>query len=85
MLTLPVLFVSNALYPLASLPAWMRFGARLNPMSYAVDGLRQTLFQGSTSMAAGELIPLWLCFVVVVAFGISGMLLAYVVFRKSIK
>ncbi|MFC2018751.1 ABC transporter permease [Chloroflexota bacterium] len=85
MFTLPTLFVSNALYPLASLPTWMRFCARANPMSYAVDGLRHTLFQGSANMAGSELIPLWLCFVVVLAFGIFGMLLAYVAFRRSTK
>lgn len=48
-------------------------------MSYIVNGLRQTLFQSSFS---GELIPLWLCFIVVVAFAVFGMLLAYISFRK---
>ena len=85
MLTLPTLFVSNALYPLASLPTWMRVLARANPMSYAVDGLRQTFFQGSTTMPVGDLIPLWLCFVVVVAFAIFGMLLAYASFKKAMR
>ncbi len=82
MLTLPLLFVSNSLYPLASLPTWMRVVAQGNPMSYVVDGLRQTIFQSST---AGSDFALWLCFLVVALFAVFGMLLAYFSFRKSMK
>ena len=82
MLTLPLLFVSNSLYPLASLPTWMRVVAQGNPMSYVVDGLRQTIFQSSTT---GSDFALWLCFLVVVLFAVFGMLLAYFSFRKSMK
>jgi len=82
MLTLPLLFVSNSLYPLASLPTWMRVIAQGNPMSYVVDGLRQTIFQSSTT---GSDFALWLCFLVVALFAVFGMLLAYFSFRKSMK
>ena len=85
MLTLPLLFVSNSLYPLASLPTWMRITSQLNPVSYMVDGLRQTAFQSSATLASGELLPLWLCFLVVAAFGVFGMMLAYVAFKRSLK
>lgn len=85
MLTLPLLFVSNALYPMASLPAWMRIGAQMNPVSYVVDGLRQMVFENGAALADGSVLPLWLCFTVVAAFGLFGILLAYVAFRKSIK
>jgi ABC-2 type transport system permease protein len=60
-LNLPLLFLSNALYPLATMPAWMRIFAYLNPTTYAVDGLRQSLF------GAGNL-PVWLNFAVLIAF-----------------
>ncbi len=85
LLTLPLLLMSNALYPLASLPTWMQVGARLNPTSYVVDGLRQMVFDNSATLSGAELLPLWLCFLVVAAFGVFGMLLAYVSFKKSIK
>jgi len=85
MLTMPLLFLSNALYPIASLPTWMQIGAKINPVSYAVDGLRQTLFDSSSSLAGGEFLPLWLCFIVVVVFAALGMLLAYSLFKKSVK
>ena len=82
MFTLPLLFVSNSLYPLASLPTWMRVVAQGNPMSYVVDGLRQTIFQSSTT---GSDFALWLCFLVVALFATFSMLLAYFSFRKSMK
>lgn len=39
-ITLPVTFVSSAFVPLAALPGWMQGPALLNPMTYAVDGMR---------------------------------------------
>ena len=85
MLTMPLLFLSNALYPMASLPTWMQIGAKINPVSYAVDGLRQTLFDSSSSLAGGEFLPLWLCFVVVTVFAALGIMVAYSAFKKSVK
>ncbi len=85
LINLPLLFISNALYPLASLPTWMQIGARLNPTSYVVDGMRQVVFDNGASLAGAEFLPLWLCFSVVAAFGVFGILLAYVLFKKSIK
>ena len=73
LLNLPVLFLSNALYPLGSLPGWMKIGAMANPTSYLVDGMRQlVLSQASRS----EDFPLWLCVVVVPAFAAGGLALA---------
>jgi ABC-2 type transport system permease protein len=85
MLTLPLLFLSNALYPLESLPTWMQVGAQINPVSYAVDGLRQTIFESSAAFAGGDFLPLWLCFIVVFIFAALGMMLAYSSFKKAIK
>ncbi len=43
---LPVTFLSSAFVPLDSLPAWMRFLAWVNPMTYAVDGMRSLILVG---------------------------------------
>ena len=85
LINLPLLFISNALYPLASLPRWMEVLARINPTSYVVDGMRQTFFDSSVTMANAELLPIWLCYVVVAVFAAIGMLFAYVAFKRSIK
>jgi ABC-2 type transport system permease protein len=39
-LTMPLFFASNAIYPLSIMPAWLRTVATLNPLTYLVDGLR---------------------------------------------
>ncbi len=44
LLNLPMLFVSNALYPLEAMPPALRALAYLNPTTYAVDGLRLLVF-----------------------------------------
>jgi len=37
---MPFFFLSNALFPVDKMPEWLRDVALLNPLSYAVDGLR---------------------------------------------
>lgn len=39
----PLFFLSGALYPVDDLPAWLSVLTRLNPATYAVDGLRGAL------------------------------------------
>ena len=43
MITMPLFFASNALYPVAIMPGWVRFLSRINPLSYEVDALRALL------------------------------------------
>ena len=85
LLNLPMLFLSNALYPMESLPTWMRIGAYINPTSWVIDGVRQMMLKDGAAMAGGEVLPLWLCFVVIAAFAALGMRMAYTSFRASIK
>lgn len=42
-LVFPLYFLSGALYPLTNVPTWLRIVAEFNPMSYAVDAMRDTL------------------------------------------
>jgi ABC-2 type transport system permease protein len=46
-LTIPLFFASNAIYPIAIMPPWLQAIARVNPLTYEVDGLR-ALMLGST-------------------------------------
>jgi ABC-2 type transport system permease protein len=39
----PLFFLSGALYPLENLPAWLRYLAYADPLTYGVDGLRSAL------------------------------------------
>ncbi len=80
LLNLPLLFLSNALYPMNTLPTWMQWGAKINPTSYVIDGLRQTVFSSDIATT----FPLWLTFVIVGSFAILGMMVALNAFKKSI-
>jgi ABC-2 type transport system permease protein len=43
MITMPLFFASNALYPIKIMPGWLQFLALINPLSYEVDALRGLL------------------------------------------
>jgi len=47
-LSLPMIFLSSALVPLAAMPAWMGMLARLNPMTWAIDAVRPLILSGWT-------------------------------------
>jgi ABC-2 type transport system permease protein len=85
LLQLPLLFLSNSLYPLDTLPTWMRIGAYANPTTYVVTGLRQITLGPTPTMGSIANIPLWLCFVISIAFAAFGMNLALRAFKKAIK
>jgi len=48
-ITLPLFFASNAIYPIAIMPRWLQIVATVNPLSYMVDGLRALLITGNYS------------------------------------
>jgi ABC-2 type transport system permease protein len=85
LLNLPMLFLSNALYPMESLPLWMRIGAYVNPTSWVIDGVRQMMLQNGSDLVGGEVLPLWLCFLVIAAFAALGMMIASRAFKQSLK
>ena len=82
---LPLLFLSNALYPLETMPTWMRIGALINPTTYVVTGLRYTLLDVDPNLVQIESIPLWLCFLAISIFAVLGMWLGYSAFKKSLR
>jgi len=48
-LTMPLFFASNAIYPVDLMPGWLRVVAAINPLTYQVDALRALMIQGGTS------------------------------------
>ncbi len=40
LLTMPIFFASNAIYPIEIMPTWLRALSSANPLTYEVDGLR---------------------------------------------
>jgi ABC-2 type transport system permease protein len=62
LIMMPLFFASSALYPLRVMPGWLHAIARVNPLTYEVQGLRQMLVGVG---GAGEV---WLDFLVVAGF-----------------
>jgi len=50
-ITMPLFFASNAIYPLSIMPDWLRVLSQINPLSYVVDLLRGYLVVGSVPNA----------------------------------
>ncbi len=48
-LTMPLFFASNAIYPITIMPGWLKVIAEANPLSYEVDALRALMLAGGTS------------------------------------
>jgi len=48
-LTMPLFFASNAMYPIAIMPGWLKMVAHVNPLTYEVDAMRALMVQGGTT------------------------------------
>ena len=48
-LTMPIFFASNAIYPIELMPDWLKVIARFNPLTYEVDALRALMLTSSSS------------------------------------
>ena len=48
-LTMPIFFASNAIYPINLMPGWLKTISSLNPLTYEVDGLRSLMLCGGES------------------------------------
>jgi ABC-2 type transport system permease protein len=50
LMTMPLFFASNAIYPIALMPQWLQVLSHLNPLTYEVDALRGTMLAHGTSL-----------------------------------
>lgn len=48
-LTMPIFFASNAIYPLELMPRWLKVVASVNPLTYEVDALRTLMLRTPVS------------------------------------
>ena len=53
LLTMPLFFASNAIYPVEVMPGWLQVVARLNPLSYQIDALRRLMLAATPAGAGG--------------------------------
>ncbi len=45
-MTMPLFFASNAIYPINIMPTWLQIISRINPLTYEVDALRGLMLAG---------------------------------------
>ena len=78
LIMMPLFFASSALYPLAVMPGWLHAIARVNPLTYEVQGLRQML------VGVGGRGEVWLDFLVVAGFFAAMLAAATCAYPKAI-
>jgi len=69
-INMPLFFLSGALFPINSLPSWMRAVSKANPLSYGVDALRHIIL-GKPWSASFQLQPLAVDLAIVGAFDLA--------------
>ena len=74
-LTMPLVLLSGAFFPISNLPAWLKILVYLNPLTYGVEALRYFLLGNST-------IPIWQSIIVLVIFSMAMIALGGKLFGK---
>ncbi len=76
---LPLWFVSGAIYPIYSMPDWMKAIATVNPLTYAVDGIRSVMIKGNL------LAPIIPDIVALTVFSAIVLLIGIMSFKRTIE
>lgn len=75
--TMPLMFASNALFPVDMMPGWLATIAKLNPVTYAVGPIRELTIHGwnwdKILPGAG----------VILGLAIASMLISQAVFQRA--
>ncbi|WP_459803971.1 ABC transporter permease [Herbidospora sp. RD11066] len=95
MAIMPMIFLSGAMYPLSNLPAWLHVLTVINPLTYAVDPMRQAVFghlhvdpQVAALLNPGITwfdwrLPIWFELIIVALIGFALFQLAVARFRRT--
>jgi ABC-2 type transport system permease protein len=82
LLNLPLMFASNALFPIEQMPEWLQIAAKFNPMSYATDAVRAFILHSSTGFDAAQVA---LDFQFLTAFALIFSLVGILFARRGLK
>ena len=77
LMTMPLFFASNALYPIEIMPTWLQVISRINPLTYLVNALRGLLVDAPAN--------LWADFGVLVAAAVIGIIGAAALLGKLVR
>ncbi|MDP6459877.1 MAG: ABC transporter permease [Candidatus Hydrothermarchaeota archaeon] len=76
---IPMWFLSGGLYPLESMPSWMKPLAIVNPLTYATDTMRSVMLRGVVWEA------LFLDIAIMIVFAVSMLILGSLSFKRTIE
>jgi ABC-2 type transport system permease protein len=95
MLVMPLFFLSGALYPLSGLPAWLSVLTRIDPLTYIIGPMRQSVFSHLALPASAVhrlapnitwgswTVPLGVALGIVAVMGFAMITIAIAEFRKT--
>ncbi len=73
-LTMPIFFASNAIYPIDIMPDWLKAVSLANPLTYQVDALRTLMLTGGVSKFGLGIDCFMLAVITIVLVGIAARL-----------
>jgi ABC-2 type transport system permease protein len=76
---MPMFFLSGALFPVATLPDWLKWVFYINPLTYGVDALR-SVTMGS---AWQTILPFWQTIAIIIAFDVLVILVGSYAFTRT--
>ncbi len=76
---MPMFFLSGALFPVATLPDWLKWAFYLNPLTYGVDALRAVTMGGEWQ----TILPLWQLVLVIAAFDLVMVAVGSYAFTRT--
>src|SRR2546425_5117312 len=77
-INLPLVFISSALIPLTLMPSWLAWMARINPLTYAIDGMRSMIVPGWQAQ------PIWLILSALAIFDALCLAWASGIYRRNL-
>jgi len=81
----PMMFLSGAFFSLTNVPKWMELLSTINPLTYAVDGLRNIVFHSAPQIVRDSIIIHTLSFdaLIIVVFGLVMFILSFWSFNRT--
>jgi ABC-2 type transport system permease protein len=88
---MPTFFLSGSLFPLSGLPSWITVLTRLDPVTYGMDPIRRIILgeglpPGATDglglTVFGQVLPIGLEALILLAFGFAMLGIAVLNFRR---
>jgi len=78
LMTLPLIFTSNAIFPVQTMPAWLQSIAMVNPLTYAVTPMRVVATQGWLWE------QIWVGVLALILMATASVILAVTQFKRAV-